>query len=157
MHSSLTCLESGLGGVRRSLSHLLTLQGTRAGKQKGAGEGEGSQGSVKKVPYVSDYRKTGHFVSLRPGRATELALRRVWHPPQRPQSGSHIAPYWRNQPRSAAKWTACPSQKTQGTVRKCRLLWVLWKLGALRPVINTKGPVGIPGPSQGLVFLPAPW
>lgn len=156
VHFPLTCLESRLGGVGRSLSHLRTLQGTRAGKQRGAGEGECSRGSVKRI-YVSDYRKTGHFISLRPSRVTELALRRALHPPQRPQTGSHIAPYWRNQPRSAAKWTACPSQKTQGTVRKCRLFWVLWKLGALRPVINTKGPVGIPGPRQGLVFPPAPW
>lgn len=61
MHPSLTCLESGLGGVGRSLSRSLTLQGTRAGKQKGAGEGGRSQGSVKKVPCVSDYRKTGHL------------------------------------------------------------------------------------------------
>lgn len=100
---SRSCLESRLGGVGTSPSHLQTLQGTRAGKQIGAGEGECSRGS-----------------------------------------------YWRNQPRSAAKWTA--SQKTQGTVRKCRLLWVLWKQGALRPVIDTKGPVGIPGPRQ--IFPP---
>lgn len=145
VYSPLTCLESRLGGVGTSPSHLQTLQGTRAGKQIGAGEGECSRGSVKKI-YISDYRKPGHFRSLRLSRATELAL----HPPQRPQTGSHIAPYWRNQPRSAAKWTA--SQKTQGTVRKCRLLWVLWKQGALRPVIDTKGPVGIPGPRQ--IFPP---
>lgn len=152
--SLLTCLESGLAGVGTSPSHLRTLQATRAGKQKGAGEGEHSRGSVKKT-HVNDYRTTGHFMSLRPSRA-RVGLRRALLPPQRPQTGSHIAPYWRNQPRSAAKWTACPSQKTQGTVRKCRLFWVLWKLGALRPVINTKGPVGIPGPRQCLVSLPAP-
>lgn len=129
-----------------------TLQGTRAGKQKGADEGECSQGSVKKTPFVSDNRKTGHW-SLRPSRAKELAPRKAWHPPHRTPD---IAPYWRNQPRSAAKWTACPSQKTQGAVRKCRLFWVLWKLGPLRPVINTKGSVGILGHRQGLLFLPAP-
>lgn len=63
-----------------SLSHLQTLQGTRAGKQKGAGEGECSRGSVKKI-YVSDYRKTCHFMPLRLSRATELALRGALHPP----------------------------------------------------------------------------
>lgn len=136
-----------------SLSHSQTLQGTRAGKQKGAGEGECSRGSVKKI-YVSDYRKTRHFMPLRLSRGTELALRRALHHPQRPQTGSHIAPYWRNQPRSAAKWTACPSQKTQGTVRKCRLFWVLWKLGALRPVINTKGPGWDPWAQAGLPTSP---
>lgn len=73
-----------------SLSHLLTLQETRAGKQKGADEGECSQGSVKKIPLVSDNRKTGHFVSLRLSRATELALRRAWPPsPKTPDRFPH--------------------------------------------------------------------
>lgn len=114
---SRSCLESRLGGVGRSPSHLQTLQGTRAGKQKGAGEGECSQGS-----------------------------------------------YWRNQPRSAAKWTACPSQKMQGTVRKCRLFWVLWKLGALRPGApsactcwhSRTSPSRRPGSGQGGPAPPCP-
>jgi hypothetical protein len=47
--SALTCHEPGLGGGGVSLSHLLKLQGTRVEKQKGAGEGEHSQDSVKRV------------------------------------------------------------------------------------------------------------
>ena len=41
----LTCLESGPGGVGRALCHLRELQGTRVGRQRGAGEGEHSRGS----------------------------------------------------------------------------------------------------------------
>lgn len=73
----------------RSLSHLLTLQGTRAGKQKGAGEGERSQGSVKRVPYVSDYRETGHFVSLRPGRARVGSKKGLIPSPKTPDRFPH--------------------------------------------------------------------
>lgn len=65
-----------------------TLQETRAGKQKGAGEGECNQGSVRKI-YVSVYRKTDHFISLRPSRVTELAKKGLAPSPKTPDRFPH--------------------------------------------------------------------
>lgn len=74
--------------MRTALSHLRTLQGTRAEKQKGAGEGECSQGSVKKI-YVSNYRKTGHFMSLRLSRARVGSKKGLAPSPKTPDRFPH--------------------------------------------------------------------
>lgn len=125
----LTCLESGLGGVGRALCHSQKPQGTRVGRQRGAGEGGCSPGSVGREA---------------PSEAGPQAAPRA-----RPARPGHTAPCWRSRPESAASQTACPSRRVWGAGRGHRLLF-LRRPGARRPVSNTEVPVGrLRGVPQG--------
>lgn len=127
----LTCLESGLGGVGRALCHSQKPQGTRVGRQRGAGEGGCSPGSVGREA---------------PSEAGPQAAPRA-----RPARPGHTAPCWRSRPESAASQTACPSRRVWGAGRGRRLLF-LRRPGARRPVSNTEVPVGrLRGVPQGPV------
>lgn len=114
---ALTCLESGQGGAGRALCHLWKLQGTRVGRQRGAGEGEHSPGSVGQEAPVSEAGVTVPAAHV--------------HPLQAPHPLPCTEPCWRGWPESAASQTACPFQKTWGAGRGCHLFF-LWRLGARR-------------------------
>lgn len=156
----------------RAPSHSLTPRGTRVGKQRGAGEGEHSPGSVERVVCVSDQEKS-HFTSPRLCRVPALSVGGrqsrqplglpkekgpvpTTHHPKDPDTGP-TAPYWKSRPRSAASWTACPFRKVQGTGKRCHLFWVLWRPGAQRkPAINERTCWHIWFPGHGPSTTPWP-
>lgn len=113
-----------------------TPPGTRVGKQRGAGEGEHSQGSAgREAPGVRSRQRLGCGALRQPPPAAVPCP---------------APPCWRSWPGSAASPTVCPSQKMWG-VGRGRHLSSGWRLGAQRrPVRDTEAVAAASGSGQGL-------